>query len=69
MSQSDSAYSKVTDRILEALENADPTQWSRPWVTEGPARNAFSNRPYAGGNAIVRIRSVNRVPDGGSPSA
>ena len=53
MSQSDSAYSKVTDRILEALESADPTQWSRPWVTEGPARNAFSNRPYAGGNAIV----------------
>lgn len=53
MSQSDSAYSKVTDRILEALESADPTSWSRPWACPGVARNAFSDRSYSGGNAVV----------------
>lgn len=53
MSQSDSAYSKVTDRILEALENADPKSWSRPWACSGVARNALSDRPYSGGNAVV----------------
>lgn len=49
----ESVYAKIANRILEALETADPSTWVTPWVTARGARNGFTGRPYTGANAVL----------------
>ena len=44
-------YEIVTEKILAALESGT-APWHRPWKA-GIARNAISNRPYTGINALL----------------
>jgi antirestriction protein ArdC len=44
-------YEIVTDKIIAALESGTPA-WRKPW-TAGIPRNAITNRPYSGINALL----------------
>lgn len=46
------AYQEVTDQLIAALESGT-VPWSRPWRTAGPVRNAVSDKPYRGINAVL----------------
>src|SRR5918996_637376 len=48
---SNRVYEIVTEKILAALESGT-APWHRPWKA-GIARNAISNRPYTGINALL----------------
>lgn len=57
-SHKDNAYDKITNQFVEAIKEAikDPSKnpsWVRPWSKLGGPRNAFSNRPYQGFNALI----------------
>lgn len=45
-------HQEITDRIIEALEQG-VTPWVMPWQTMGAPRNAGTQRPYSGINALV----------------
>jgi antirestriction protein ArdC len=44
-------YELVTDKIITVLEQGTPP-WRKPW-TAGIPRNAITNRPYSGINALL----------------
>jgi antirestriction protein ArdC len=44
-------YEIVTDKIIAALESGTPP-WRKPWQA-GIPRNAISNHPYSGINALL----------------
>jgi antirestriction protein ArdC len=44
-------YDIVTDKIISALESGTPP-WRKPWAA-GIPRNATTNRPYSGINALL----------------
>ena len=55
MSPSDTAYAKVTDRILEALKTADPSRWSRPWGLQAVLQREERLAQTHGGVLPVRV--------------
>jgi putative DNA primase/helicase len=48
---SNRVYEIVTEKIIAALETGT-APWHKPWEA-GIARNAISNRPYTGINAVL----------------
>src|SRR5919106_2791365 len=48
---SNRVYEIVTEKILAALESGT-APWHKPWKA-GIPRNAISNRPYSGVNALL----------------
>lgn len=48
-------HQEITDRILAALETADPADWSPPWITmtaQGLPMNAATRKQYRGVNIL-----------------
>jgi len=51
---SNDIYQEVTNQIISALESGKLPPWVKPWSGgDGIPRNAVSNRPYSGTNALL----------------
>jgi antirestriction protein ArdC len=50
-------YAEVTDKLVEAIQNAIDNDtklpWAKPWKSLGYMRNGGSNRPYRGVNTLI----------------
>lgn len=45
-------YSELTDSLLKSMQTAG-SDWLRPWVQRGAAKNAKTNGVYRGGNQLM----------------
>jgi antirestriction protein ArdC len=59
---SNRVYEIVTEKIIAALESGT-APWHKPWQA-GIVRNAISNHPYSGINALLLGMAPTLTPDG-----
>lgn len=56
MSKSDELFEKISNQLIEAIENGEPGQWKKPWqsiVGHGMPTNVVTKKAYRGFNVLA----------------